>query len=493
VTLSISNGQILEDKYEILRQIGQGGMGVVYEARHVALKVTVAIKVLHPGEADDPNMLARFRAEAQSSASIKHPNVVDVTDFGLTPDRRPFFVMEYLAGESLANRLDRLGFFNERMVVEVADQILDGLRSAHRKGIIHRDLKPENVLFSKTDDGRETVKILDFGIAKIIGGNVTHPGRVIEDRPQTQRGVVLGTPGYIAPEAVTGAETVDTRADLFSLGVILYEMLCGRRPFVGSTPHQIMIATATKPVPRPTSIRAEISEAMERLVLTSLAKDPFERFQTVDEFVRHLTAAAVGRVPSDARNCKTRVGLPSIVPGSPQEHLDSIDVTRDEKSRPPVRPRPAPRYKGPARRRRLVSPVSPWAVLFILALAGAAYYLFFHENPFRTIEHDDKLTISDRSSPKKRIHDSKYDTNSPAVSPADLERIILWLDILPRNARVEIDGTLMTLRPVVVPASDKSFEMTFSAPGYRTTIMSVTPDREKTVKVRLKPLKKKKK
>ena len=491
MTLSIPDGQILEDKYEILRKIGQGGMGVVYEARHVDLKVTVAIKVLHPREADDPNMLARFRAEAQSLASIKHPNVVDVTDFGLTPDRRPFFVMEYLAGESLADRLDRLGSFNERMVVEVADQMLDGLRSAHRKGIIHRDLKPENVLLSKTDDGREIVKILDFGIAKILGGNVTHPSRVIDDRPQTQQGIVLGTPGYIAPEAVTGAGKIDNRADLFSLGVILFEMLCGRRPFVGSTPHQTMMATATKPVPRPTSIRAEISEAMERLVLTSLAKDPFERFQTADEFAHHLTAAAVGRVPSDARNCKTRVGLPSVVPSSPAKRLDSIEVPLDKRELPPSRPRPVPRYKGPARRRRLVFPVSPWAVLFVLALAGAAYYLFFHEKPFRTIDHDDKLTISDRSSLKERIHDPKYDTNSPAVSATEIEKISLWLDLFPRNARVEIDGTLTTLRPVVVPISEESFEMTVSAPGYRTRIMSVTPDREKTVKIRLKLRKKK--
>lgn len=463
MTLSISDGQILEDKYKILRKIGQGGMGVVYEARHMTLNLTVAIKVLHPSEADDPNMLARFRVEAQSAASIKHPNVVDVTDFGLSPDRRPFFVMEYLPGESLADRLGRLGFFNERMIVEVADRILDGLIGAHRKGIIHRDLKPENVLFSKADDGRETVKILDFGIAKIIGGNVTHPGFSVDDRPKTQRGVVLGTPGYMAPEAITGSGKIDARSDLFSLGVILFEMLCGRRPFTGSTPHEIMMATATKPVPRPTSIRREISGAMERLVLTSLAKNPIERFQTADEFVRHLTAAAVGRVPSDARSCKTKVGLPSI------------DVNLDRKDLAPVRPRPAPGYKGPARSRRLVIPFSPWAVLFILALAGAAYYLFFHENPFRTIDHDDKLTISD------------------AASPVTLARITLWLDILPKNTRVEIDGTLMTLRPIVVPSGDESFEMTFSAPGYRTRTMSVTPDREKTVKVRLKPLRKKKK
>ncbi len=489
MTLSISDGQILENKYKILRKIGQGGMGVVYEARHVDLMLSVAIKVLHPGEADDPNMIARFRMEAQSAASIKHPNVVDVTDFGLTPDRRPFFVMEYLSGESLADRLNRLRFLNERMIVEVTDQILDGLGSAHRKGIIHRDLKPENVLFSKTDDGRETVKILDFGIAKIIGGNVTHPGIVIDDRPQTQRGIVLGTPGYMAPETITGTGKIDARSDLFSVGVILFEMLCGRRPFVGSTPHQIMMATATKPVPRPTSIRTEISEAMERLVLTSLAKDPIERFQTADEFIRHLTAAAVGRVPSDARNCKTKVGLPSIVPDSPVERFDGIDVTLNEKDHPP---RPAPRYKGPARRRRLVIPVSPWAVLFVLALFGAAYYLFFHENPFRTIDHDDKLTISDRSSLKERIHAPKNDTKSLTDSLATLERITLWLDILPKNARVEIDGTLMTLRPIVVPSSDEPLEMTFFAPGYRTKRMSVTPDREKTVKVRLKPLRKKK-
>ena len=145
------------------------------------------------------------------------------------------------------------------------------------------------------------------------------------------------------------------------------------------------------------------------------------------------------------------------------------------------------------RRRRLIIPFSPWVILFFLALIGAAYYLFFHENPFRTIDHDDKLTISDRGSLKERIHDPNYDTKSLAASPATPERITLWLDILPKNARVKIDGTLTTLRPIVVLGNDEPFEMTFSAPGYRTKIMSVTPDREKTIKVRLKPLGKKKK
>ena len=480
MTLSISDGQILENKYKILRKIGQGGMGVVYEARHVDLKLAVAIKVLHPSEADDPNMIARFRVEAQSAASIKHPNVVDVTDFGLTPDRRPFFVMEYLSGESLADRLDRLGYLNERMIVEVTDQILGGLGSAHRKGIIHRDLKPENVLFSKTDNGRETIKILDFGIAKIIGGNVTQPGIAIDDRPQTRRGIVLGTPGYMAPETITGTGKIDARSDLFSVGVILYEMLCGRRPFIGSTFNETMMATATKSVPRPTSIRSDIPEAMERLVLTSLAKDPFERFQTTEEFIHHLTAAAVGRVPSDARNCKTKVGMPSIVPSAP------------EKGPPPTRHRTATRYKGPARRRRLVIPVSPWAILFVFALAGAAYYLFFHKTPFRTIDHDDELTIADRKSPNKRIQSTKNDTTSHTGTPVKITRTTLWLDILPRNAQVEIDGTLTTLRPIMVPNSDEPLEMTFFARGYVTKKKLVTPDREKTVKVRLKPLKKKK-
>ena len=280
-------------------------MGVVYEAEHNELHLRVAIKVLHPLEAVDQNMITRFKVEARSAASIRHQNVVEVTDFGLTPDNRPFFVMEFVEGESLADRLDRQSVLSERETVEILDQILSGLSVAHKKGIIHRDIKPENVIIAR-QNGKKIVKLLDFGIAKIVGGStLSNPIHYTTARPETEQGIVLGTPGYMAPESMTGRGKVDTRADLFSVGVIMYEMITGQRPFKGTDAHTVMLETVRKPVPRPSAVNPNISKAMEQLCLTSLAKNPDERIQTTDEFVYQLTAAAVGRIPDGVRAIHT--------------------------------------------------------------------------------------------------------------------------------------------------------------------------------------------
>jgi len=492
VTELLEPGKLLEGKYRIVRRLGQGGMGVVYEAEHSELHLRVAIKVLHPAESFDATAIARFKTEARSAASIRHKNVVEVTDYGLTPDQRPFFVMEYLNGESLADRLDRRHTLSERETVEIADQILSGLGSAHRKGIVHRDLKPENVLFACSDDGQEVIKLLDFGIAKIAGGTTASTVLYDDNRPQTQRGVVLGTPGYMAPETVTGRAEADVRSDLFAVGVLLYEMLVGRRPFQGDSPHETMMATATRPVPRPSALKPDISDAMERLVLTALAKNPSDRFQNTDEFVRHLSAAAVGRIPSDARPCKTVVGLPSVMPaflGSPaRTRSTETQPQRPEQVPAPRRPAPRPRpemsrYKGPARTRRLSIPVSPWLVVFLLAVAGGVYYFFLHESPFLVIDHDEEGKVHERDVPgSEGAGGGSY--SQPLARPD----VIIWLDVVPKDAAASWGGKAMPARPLVVPGGDSPVELTLDAPGYQPQTIRVIPDAEQTVKVRLSKL-----
>ena len=506
VSGNLSEGQILEGKYRIIRRIGEGGMGVVYEAEHTDLHLRVAIKVLHPAESFDPNMIARFKAEARSAASIRHANVVEVTDFGLTEEQRPFFVMEYLAGESLADRLDRRGALSERECVEIADQILSGLGSAHKRGIVHRDLKPENVLLTTRDDGREVVKLLDFGIAKIVGGTTSHNLSLDEGRPKTLQGVVLGTPGYMAPETVTGRTPADQRSDIFAVGILIFEMIVGRRPFTGETPHEIMMATATKPVPRPTAIRPGISESMERLVLTALAKDPSDRFQNTEEFVRHLTAAAVGRIPDDARQCKTKFGLPSV---APEPAVFSRDVPTEEVRDGRVgagqvakaaagpgrssRKERAPR-EVPARplRRRAPLTVSPLAIILILAIAGGVYYFFFHQDPFRVIDHDEAGKIHEGKAREEASHGEPVDETSAAEpDEAEIRKVTIWLDVRPNSAAVTWDGKAISFRPLVVPKADAPVKVRFDAPGYEPKTIKVIPDEEKTIRVRLRRAKKK--
>jgi serine/threonine-protein kinase len=510
VGTELSTGDILEGKYAIGPRLGAGGMGVVYQGEHITLGMKVAIKVLHPTEADDPTMIARFKAEARSAAAIRHQNVVEVTDFGLTPDRRPFFVMAHLRGESLADRLDHVGVLTERETVEITDQILRGLSAAHRRGVVHRDLKPENVFLAREDDDREAVKLLDFGIAKILGGSRTHPGRQNRSQRQlTMKGTVLGTPGYMAPETIEGDVAIDARADLFAVGVLMYEMATGRRPFTGSSPLEVMSETVSKPVPRPTAVRPEISDAMERVILVALAKDPRDRFQSTEEFDHHLTAAAVGRIPDDARPCRTRVGLPSVSPSpaaSATAPVPSRDVaTAALDSSPSAKPEPSSSVRRVAAPRAVAEPrgrvgrssaplvISPLLILFLLALGGAAYYLFFYEEPFKVVEHESRTGDAPRRHSDERMAAPAEDTAhayDEQIDPA--AKVIIWLEIQPVDATVLWNDEVVAERPLVVEMSNSPAELRVSSPGYVSKKRRVTPDREQTIRLRLKPKGKKK-
>jgi serine/threonine protein kinase len=541
VSARLKTGQVLEDKYTIVRQVGGGGMGIVYEAEHMALNVRVAIKVLHPTEADDPNVLARFKAEARSAAGIRHRNVVDVTDFGLTPDRRPFFVMEYLTGESLADRLDRRKALNEREAVEITDQILSGLAAAHKKGIIHRDLKPENVWLAKGEDGAETVKLLDFGIAKIVGSSVASrnvPTVELSSRPTTQQGIVLGTPGYMAPESITVGGGSDARSDLFAVGVLLYEMIVGRRPFNGVTVHEIMMSTATDPVPQPSVLKPEISPAMERLILTSLAKEPCDRFQSAEEFLRHLTAAAVGRIPDNARPCVTRVGMPSVIPPAALKRVkmklpDPVAELSRSRSGDALRrsglsssrtdlglrqsatagPRPELRRsrelsrsaiergglsktgdRGAHKksRRRLSLPISPFAIVLLLGLGAAFYFLYLRDGPWREIGHEEAWKLNGRTPAGASADPGTEAFSAKASSSASEEKatggtVTIWIDVEPVEAHLTLNGSPIADRPFTVPRGDAPIQLRATAPGKEPLTVDVVPDRDRTVQIRLRP------
>jgi hypothetical protein len=381
--------------------------------------------------------------------------------------------------------------------------------------VVHRDLKPENVFISKGDDDREIVKLLDFGIAKILGGKRTQPGsRDQPGRQLTMKGTVLGTPGYMAPETIEGEVTIDARADLFAVGVLMYEMITGRRPFTGISPLEIMSHTVSKPVPRPSAFFPDISEAMERLILTALAKDPVDRFQTTDEFDHHLTAAAVGRVPDDARPCRTRVGLPSVSPAAPETVKGKPGPVSDAETKalesPKVNPATATPVKKPFRHVGIAAPrgsvgrrsaplvISPVLILFLLALGGAVYYLFFYEDPFMVVEHESRTGRSpgrsmSSSDPAPDEATGIEDDQHPQPEPDTSERVTIRLEISPPNATVLWNGEPLTSRPLVVDRSEKPSVLRVSAPGHLTQKRRVVPTDEQTIKIRLKPHKGRKK
>jgi eukaryotic-like serine/threonine-protein kinase len=279
--------------YKITAEIGQGGMGIVYLAEHPSLGRKAAVKVLHARLAAEPNTVSRFFHEARASNAIRHPNIVEAYDYGTLPDGTTYIVMEYLEGENLAARLSSVGRLPVRLALDFANQAAGALAAAHGKGIIHRDLKPDNLFV--TPDPRapssELIKILDFGIAKLaasVDGAFSH---------KTHTGALLGTPLYMSPEQCLGVKVVDARTDIYSLGCILYEMLCGTPPFV-SEGFGALVNMHINQQPDPLSQRSpDVSPSLEALVLKMLAKNADERFQSMTE-VREALGTEITRAPT---------------------------------------------------------------------------------------------------------------------------------------------------------------------------------------------------
>ena len=396
-------GTVLADRYRLVKMIGEGGMGSVYQAEHITIGRKLAVKVLAPEYCDSPEVVARFLQEARTASMLHHEHIVDITDFGYTKNGLAFLTMEYLEGEDLATLLAREGKQPWTRVRRMVLQVCRALDAAHEKSIIHRDMKPDNCFRIRRGGNHDFIKILDFGIAKVIADG-QNPGREGKPKMATEAGTLLGTPEYMAPE-IARDQKADARVDVYSVGVVMYELLTGSVPFKGQT---FMATVAMQMVdepepPRKRAPSADIPEAIEQVVLRALKKDPAERFQTIRDLAqaiidadRTLRYTSQG-MPALAWETDDYAGTgdPSGLASAPLEASQRVHVGAAPPSgvmRPPtaqlptVQPTPPPQPPqlpetddDPS----LLTRSNPYRVLtvllllVVLGLGGVVYYLLY--------------------------------------------------------------------------------------------------------------------
>ena len=469
----IAVGQTIGN-YTLTAKLGEGGMGVVYLAEHPVIGRKVAMKAIHPELSRNPEVVSRFVTEAKSVNQIGNEHIVDIHDFGTTGDGEFYFIMEFLQGEALSDQLRRQAPLDPTRALAIAAQVADALGASHQHGIIHRDLKPENIFLITRGHTSDFVKVLDFGLAKLTQGEekATH---------KTRTGSVMGTPYYMAPEQCEGRANIDHRADIYSLGVILFEMVTGKVPFGGEGYGEIIVKHITAPVPSPRAINPLLPPSVEAIILRALAKRREERFQTMEEL-----GAALENPESYFEAAPQIAGTQPIPHSStlmsaggtkPEERADSVvsgrvvfgqvtpapelgaqsapmpstfrhatgEMLDDEKSYRPIRARRS--GKGLA------------AILGVAAaLAAGAYFYIQHQSSEQT-ESPSATVAPAAAAPKKVRLSLKSDPDSATVSRKDSNEP---LGVTP----VDIE----------LPASKTPIEFVFKKEGYRDKIETFVPE-----------------
>jgi eukaryotic-like serine/threonine-protein kinase len=547
-----SNGPDLPEgfvlgRYRILRLLGSGGMGTVYEAVHMEMGKTVALKVLREEAASDPQARARFLREAAAASRIQHPHVVNVTDYG-ADDALPFIVMQLLRGEDLRDRLDRHpGGLPVPEVAEILLAVCAGVFAAHGAGIVHRDLKPRNIFIARLSAEEVSPKVLDFGISKMED--------VLASAVITNPGDLLGTTHYLSPEQVAG-RPVDPRTDQHALGVVLYECLTGRRPYEGETPQVVIRAIGNGRFAPPTRLRPDLPPGLEAAVVRAMAHDPAHRFPSTHALGAALLAFASGKkqvawadyygrpagqtsVPALAPAKSARPAAPAASaaplletrllpsPGRQDAYLETraSEVQRREaavkpapaKSKtkttgPPPAPAPGPSADHTAEQAASRSAIRGWllpalAVVLVTATAGrllvrVARSLPGEARPASTEPVEPSVTpasapsgLADRAAP--RVSDRPANASgqpgplllpeAPPPPPPPATEVTFEVTDAPPELSAAIEGRPVTL-PLRLRRGAPAVTVTFRAPGHEPRDLTISADSDPTLVLGLRPI-----
>jgi len=442
-------------KFRIVRLIGSGGMGAVYEATHLELRKRVAIKTLLPTLAAMPEARARFLREGEAASRIEHPNVVNVTDIG-TAGEVPFLVMEYLDGESLAQRLDREGALAIPVVLDLLLPIMDALARGHDEGVVHRDLKPQNIFLARGGDGRLVPKLLDYGVSKIVG----------DDRLAALTGslAVLGTAQYMAPEQIDGPKNVDARTDQYAMALVMFECVTGRAARQGTSMMAMLKSIATEPAPSLRQARPDVDRGFDAVVSRALSFEPAARFPSM----RHLMFALLPFARAQTGS-HWHESLAGRVDSSMQVPVMAPTVMLSDSSPLAV---PTSALPGPSTTFRTHSgevatvPTRPrgrWALgLVAVGLLGVG--------AFAVVQVLTDGPPHRRSHPSAPPQSDDEPTPTPAPTPRPRpqpERHRVEIRATPAEATIRLDGFSLGQSPVVTEVSAGAHEVVVSAPGYR--------------------------
>ena len=466
MTTTDYTGQTLADKYHLTTLLGQGGMGAVYRGEHIVIGKKVAVKFLHADLAQNPEVVKRFYREAQAAAAIGHDSIIDVLDVGVSPNNEPYLVMEYLEGESLGGMLARTGPLDLSAALGILEPVLRALHAAHAKGIVHRDLKPDNIFIVRQPSGPPKIKLIDFGISKF---SETGGGEKL-----TQTGSVMGTPAYMAPEQARGAASLDHRADLYSVGVILYEMLSGKLPFGGANFTEIIInILTTEPMP-PLEAYPGFPREAEALVLRALTKDPARRFESAEAMIAEMSALTAFAVRQErltvvaAQAQKTTFAAGSL--GDKQSGASGPDVAKNVLSEV-ARARTPAGWTGIAAKpkRDVKALVAVIAIAGVVTLGGAIAAVVVWGGA--------------RKAAPVQVQ------AAPAAAPQAPSSVAITVKGAPDGALVFFDGVLVTVNPFRVKLRATATELRIQAKGYEPYVASVVPTADQEIAVSLVPKK----